>query len=95
MFNSNSRWDRSFPNDEHETGEPIEVGVVFRQGKLIPTCFVYQGRKYKVKEVTYHWQEQRGNEALHFFTVTDGSNLYQIHLNSKYMYWRLDRQCPL
>ncbi len=95
MFNTHSRWDRRFPQQQAEPGDPIEVGAVFRRGKLIPRCFVWQQRKYPITEVTYYWQDKEGEAVLHFFSVTDGVNLYQIHLNNRQMIWRLDKMEPM
>ena len=94
MFSKDSRWDRHTP-DQSQQRDPIDVAAVFEKGKAFPRTFVWQNRKYQIKEVTYHWVENRGGEILHFYTVTDGSNLYQIYLNTKHLYWRLDKVCPL
>jgi len=94
MFSNDSRWDRHTP-EQNRKEEPIDIVVVFKGGKVLPSSFLWNGRKYVINQVTYHWEEQRGNDLLHFYTVTDRANLYQIYLNTRHLYWRLTRSCPL
>jgi hypothetical protein len=94
MFSNDSRWDRHLPYQSREA-EAIDVGVIFRKGQILPKTFVWKDRKYQVKEITYHWKDARGAEVLHYFAVSDGVNIYQIYLNSKYMHWRLEKVCPI
>jgi len=94
MFNNDARWDRHTP-DQTRDEEGIDVGVIFRQGKVIPKSFIWRRQKYSIKEVTFHWTENRGGEILYFFSVTDGVNLYQIYLNNKHMCWRLKHVSPI
>ncbi len=94
MFSKDSRWDRQLPHQSYEE-EPIEVGAVFKKGQLIPKWFIWQGRHYPVKTITYEWQDQRGDQTLRYFSVSDGVNLYQIYLNNKYLNWRLVRVSAL
>jgi len=91
-FNNDSRWDRHLPHQEREA-DLIDVGVIFKRGKILPRSFIWKKRKYLIEEITYHWEEKRGGEILHFFTVTDGTNVYQIYLNNKYMHWKLEKVC--
>ena len=94
MFNSDSRWDRHTPEQDRDE-DVIDVAVVFKNGKTIPKSFVWKKRRYDVKEVTYHWEERRGGDLLHFYTVTDRANLYKIYLNARYLSWRIASACPL
>jgi len=94
MFSSDARWDRHTPDQSREE-DKIDVGVIFRHGKMTPKSFIWRRQKYSIKEVTYHWTEDRGGEVLHYFSVTDGVNLYQIYLNNKHMCWRLKRVSPI
>jgi len=94
MFSSDSRWDRHTP-EQNRSEEQIDVVVVFKGGKTCPQSFVWRGRRYQVTEVTYHWEEKRGANLFHFYTVTDGTNLYKLYLNTRYLYWRMVDSCPL
>ena len=94
MFNSESRWDRRLPHEKrHE--DILQVGVIFKAGKAYPRWFIWKGRKYPVTELTFHWTDKRGGESLHFYSVSDGTNLYQIYFHPKKLHWRLDKTCPL
>ncbi len=94
MFSRNARWDRHLPHESHHE-KSIEVGVIFKNGKLYPRWFIWQSRKYIIKEVTYEWKDKKGDEILHCFSVSDGANLYHIHFNHKWVHWRLKKICPI
>ncbi len=91
MFNPLARWDRHLPGESFAHEQPIEVGVVFKKGKMFPRWFVWNDRKYVIQQITYQWCDRRGEETLHQFTVSDGVNVYQIYFNSRYLVWRLDK----
>lgn len=88
MFSNDARWDRHLPSDVRES-DVIEVGALFRGGRILPCMFVWQKRRYKIKEITCFWKEKNGTDELYHFSVTDGINLYYIALNARYMSWRL------
>jgi hypothetical protein len=93
MFTNDSRWDRHTP-DQNRDEKPIEVGAIFEKGKIKPSFFIHNGIRHPVKEITYYWQEKRGAETLHFFSLTDGANLYKIYFNNQKLHWRLVESCP-
>lgn len=95
MFNSHARWDRKLPNQPPELNDPVEVNTTFSAGKIKPEYFIWHGRQYRVKEVTYRWQESKEFERVFCFSVHDGVNLYQLNLNNKFMTWRLVKVCAL
>ncbi|MDD5565783.1 MAG: hypothetical protein PHG31_02685 [Candidatus Omnitrophica bacterium] len=95
-FSPKARWDRHI----HETGEEksstaigrrIEVLVWFKNTRANPRLFIWNNNKYKIKEITYYWQERRGQETLHCFSVSTGLDLYQISFSSVSLSWRLDK----
>ncbi|MDD5729706.1 MAG: hypothetical protein PHN57_01060 [Candidatus Omnitrophica bacterium] len=95
-FNPKARWDRHIPEDSDSAGqeplaEIIEVLAWFKQGKIYPRLFTWNNKKYKVKRVTYNWQERRGQETINYFSVSTGSDLYQISFNAKTLGWRIDK----
>lgn len=94
MFSNDSRWDRHTP-DQLRKEEPIDVSVIFEQGNIVPRQFVWHGRKYTVKEITYQWRERRGDQQLIYFTLSDGVNIYKIYFNNKYLHWRMVDTCPI
>ncbi len=77
-----------------EIGEPIKVGVVFGAncigGKNIkPVWCIWKERQYRIKEVRYTWTNKEGSASLHYLSVTDGQNLYEISYNTETMVWKL------
>ena len=77
-----------------EIDEPIKVGAVFGADsiggkKIKPVWFVWKGRQYRIKEVTYTWANNDGRAVVHYFSVTDDQNLYEISYNTETMVWRL------
>jgi len=71
--------------------EIIKVGVVFRGDKICPAWFIWEGRKYMIKEVNYVWEDRRGRERLRCFSVTDGTNNYELSFNAERMIWVLNK----
>jgi hypothetical protein len=69
--------------------EKIKVGVLFKEGKIIPVWFVYRYRKYSISKINYQWCTNRGEAKIYHFSVSDGTNLYEICFNSKNMEWKL------
>ncbi|MCF6156957.1 MAG: hypothetical protein E3K36_17370 [Candidatus Brocadia sp.] len=74
-----------------EINEPIKVGAIFgdNKKKLKPVWFVWSGRKYDVKEITYIWTERVGKASIHHFTVTDAASLFDISYNTDTLLWIL------
>jgi hypothetical protein len=74
-----------------EVNALIKVGAVFKGDKIIPKWFVWEGRKYEIKEVNYTWQDRQGIEVLYHFAVTDGINYYELSFNNQKMVWKLKK----
>lgn len=71
-------------------GELIQVGVIFGgKIKLKPVWFIWRGREYQIKKITYWWREREGKTLIHHFTVTDGVNLYELSYHPTEMNWYL------
>ncbi|MFH1282295.1 MAG: hypothetical protein ABII27_01360 [bacterium] len=70
--------------------EDIKVGVVFTEkNQPRPRWFIWQRRKYEIKEVTYTWRVREGNSLYLYFNVTDENNVYEISFNQKTLKWKL------
>jgi hypothetical protein len=70
--------------------ERIIVAAIFGQKPwLKPVWFIWQGRQYRVKKITYTWVDKEGQEKLYHFAVTDGANLYELCYNSIQLTWQL------
>jgi hypothetical protein len=77
-----------------ELDQTIKVGAVFRGGSDIrPAWFIWEGRKYAIKEVNYAWMDRNGREKIHCFSVTDGTNTYEISFNAERTVWKLNKIC--
>jgi hypothetical protein len=94
-FNPHARWDRHVPETEEyhpdELNEKIQVSAWFRNGKILPRQFIWNNKRYKIKEITYNWQERQGREVISYFSVSTGSDLYQISFNNTTLGWRINR----
>ena len=77
-----------------ELDQIIKVGAIFKGGSDIrPTWFVWEGRKYIIKNVNYVWNDREGREKLHCFSVTDGTNNYELSFNAEQAIWKLNKIC--
>ena len=74
-----------------EIDEPIEVGVVFRKNAVRPVWFFWKGRKYSLTELTYCWKEKVGDTMIHYFSVFDGANTFELCYDSKLLSWKLGK----
>ena len=95
-FSPHARWDRHIPQveeDHHpdELNEGIEVLAWFSKGKVQPRIFTWKNKAYRIKNITYNWQERRGRELISFFSVSSGADLYQISFNNTTFSWKLDK----
>jgi hypothetical protein len=71
-------------------GELIQVGAIFgSKTKVRPVWFVWRGREYRVREVTYSWKEREGKTLIQHFSVTDGVSLYDLSYHTAEMNWYL------
>jgi len=95
-FNPKARWDRHIPqNPPHDPdllNERIQVLAFFNGGKISPRFFFWNNKKYKIKDITYNWQERQGQEVISYFSVNTGANLYQISFNNTSLGWRIDKK---
>ena len=71
--------------------EPIYVGAIFKGNKIRPRWFIWNKRKYPIREVTFSWRDKRGEENLLYFSVSDGVNIYEICFNQKSLNWFLSK----
>ena len=70
--------------------EPIVVAVVFGGGKkLRPVWFLRNGREHRIKAENAVWTTREGHAVVYHFSVSDGSDLYEICYNTEAMTWRL------
>jgi hypothetical protein len=95
-FSPKARWDRNIPEDttnvppEH-INEPIQVMAFFKGAKIYPRLFIWNNKTYKIRSITYNWQEHCGKETINYFSVNTGSDLYQISFNNTSYSWKIDK----
>jgi len=94
-FNPQARWDRNIPETSDTSSdcldEKIDVFAWFKNAKAYPRIFIWKNKKYKIKNITYNWQEHRGEAIISYFSVTTGNDLYQISFNNTTLGWKLDK----
>ena len=64
-----------------EVHEPITAGVVFDRARVRPAWFLWQQRRYLVREVTQQWRTHDGREVLLHLGVTDGVTCFELTFN--------------
>lgn len=72
-----------------ELNEPIQVEVLFAEGKTQPVWFAWRGRNIQVKETTFTWKHMEGSTIYTHFSVTDGTDTYELVVDSKHFSWKL------
>lgn len=95
-FNPKARWDRHIPetedtNNPEELNERIEVLAYFKNARIFPRVFIWNNKRYRIRNITYSWQERLGQQVINFFSVDTGSDLYQISFNNTTYRWQLDK----
>ena len=94
-FNPKARWDRRIPErqpyDPKQLNEKIQVLALFKAAKIYPRMFIWNNKKYKIKNITYNWQERQGSEVVNYFSVSTGTDLYQISFNNTSYSWKIDK----
>jgi len=96
-FKPEARWDRaplpdgSGHQNTDSVDEQIEVLVLFKGTKILPRIFFWNNKAYKIKKITYNWQERFGRETVLYFSVSTGNDLYQISFNNTGYNWKIDK----
>lgn len=70
--------------------EPINVWVFFKQNKIQPYLFFWQGRPIKVDEINLIHTSKNGSSLFYHFSVTSHNNLYNLKLDTSKMSWFLE-----
>lgn len=76
-----------------EVDEAVRVGVAFDRRKAVPVWFLWKSRYYRIREVSSSWCTSRGIDRLYHYSVTDGTNMYELQFNSNTLEWTLGRIC--
>ncbi len=72
--------------------EQIEVVAVFESHKMKPARFRWNGRVYKISEVTGDWKTNIGAYKVHHFAVVDtSSNFFQLTYDERQTSWMISK----
>lgn len=71
--------------------EGIRVGAAFNNRRIMPVWFMWRGRYYRVRAVTYTWRTDQGIVRVHHYSVSDGDNLYELQFNTDTLEWTLGK----
>ncbi len=61
----------------------------FPHDKLRPVLFIWRNQEYRVRDVTYVWRENQGQSDIYHFTVSDGTNVFELCYNAKQLEWTI------
>ncbi|MEN6357061.1 MAG: hypothetical protein ABFD83_08270 [Armatimonadota bacterium] len=73
--------------------EEIRVGAAFDKGKAKPVWFLWRSRYYKIGAINFAWSSNIGSAKLRHYSVTVGSNMYELCFNSLTLEWTLSKVC--
>jgi hypothetical protein len=74
--------------------EVIEVISLFKDGKIKPLRFKWNGRVYKVNRLNGHWVSPQGyNKQYHFSIIADSHDYFEIMFDTANFEWQLARVC--
>lgn len=69
----------------------IRVAAVFEPGgRIRPVWFDWRRRKHTIIETTYYWEGKAGEDTLLYFSVSDGTGLYELVYNTVQRSWTLN-----
>ncbi len=71
--------------------ERVDVEAVFSRNRIRPKWFIWNSRKYQIKEITYTWRDKKGQAGIIHFSVTDGATLFELSLNQNSLSWCLEQ----
>ena len=71
--------------------QKVQAGVIFKNALIHPAWFIWDGRRYNIKEINYRWQMTKGLADIYFFSVSDGVNSYELSFNTREMTWVLTK----
>jgi hypothetical protein len=74
--------------------EKVEVITLFKEGKMKPLRFKWNGRIYKITQIHGHWQSPQGyHKQYHFSLITDSSDYFEIIFDTSNFEWQIARVC--
>ena len=74
-----------------DVDEAVEVIVVFKKQKVLPSFLKWNGRTYKIEKVNLIHQTYEGSTLIHCFSVSDKLHSFKLMFNTKKLSWRLSQ----
>lgn len=73
--------------------EKVNVLAYFVQGyrNVKPFRFIWHDKEYRINKIGYVHKKQHGRTILHVFSVTDGSNFFELQFDPQELEWFLAR----
>ncbi|MCL5784159.1 MAG: hypothetical protein M1142_02285 [Patescibacteria group bacterium] len=71
--------------------EPINVWVFFKSNFIQPYLFFWKDRQIKVDKVNLIHTSRNGASLFYHFSLSSGSNFYQISFDSYKLRWFLEK----
>lgn len=75
--------------------DPIQVVAVFKQGKIEPRKFLWNGREYFITVVNLVYSKFEGWARIYYFAVSDSANYFKLRFNSEDMTWAVVESMPV
>ena len=74
--------------------EPIEVISLFKEGKIKPLRFKWNGRVYRIKQINGHWVNPQGySKQYHFSLIADSCDYFELTFDTANFEWQVARVC--
>ncbi len=70
--------------------EAVKVRADFQGGTVTPLLIRRRGQELKVSRVTARWEDRRGTQKIHYFSVqSNAGDVYQLEFASGDLVWKL------
>ncbi len=77
---------------DQDVNQPIDVIAVFRNGRMAPVRFRWNGRVIKIIRVTGRWKTHEGRfKIMHFAVMDQSSQFCQLSYKERTAEWFLDK----
>jgi hypothetical protein len=74
--------------------ESIEVISLFKEGKIKPLRFKWNGRVYRINRLNGHWVNPKGYDKQYYFSlIADNSDYFEIMFDTSSFEWQIARIC--
>ncbi len=74
-----------------EIKEKIEVNVIFSDRKIKILWFIWRGKKYIVKKITFFWKTSDGEKKKYCFALSNGIDVFEVSFIPEDLIWYLEK----